>query len=81
MIPITGDLGDSYGHGPALFLSAPISLKVTHQGKGWAPALPRLSPSTLGEGFALEMPFGLSGTLMALPQWDSGPSWSWDPHI
>lgn len=44
---ISGDLGNSHGHGPAPFLSAPISLQVTHQGKSWAPALQRLSPSTL----------------------------------
>lgn len=39
---VTGGLGDSHGRGPALLLSALISLKVIHQGKGWAPALHRL---------------------------------------
>lgn len=71
-ILISDDLGNSHGHGPTLFLSAPISLQVTHQGKSWTPALQRLSPSTLSA-------FLTSGTLLALPQWDSCPSWSWVP--
>ena len=42
---INGDLGDSHRHGPALIPSAPVCLQVTRWGKGWAPALHKLSPS------------------------------------
>lgn len=70
-ILITGHLGDSHGHGPALLLSAPISLQVTHQGKGWAPALHRLSPSTL---YAFWPVWDAAGTVTVglLPQLELG---------
>lgn len=53
----------------ALFLSAPISLQMTHQGKGWA--LYRLSPSTLYAFWSLWHTAG-TATMGLLPQLELG---------